>query len=170
MHTNMHESDISNVVGIKAAVKFHITAPADVLEVFLSEGEPVSLPLFSSTVHAGYESPASDHVEEWVNPTDYLVHKKHNCKLFKVKGDCVDKSEIFENDIVVVNTSIEAERGHVVVVETTEGFIIRVLGPHCLMPNSHNPEHKVIKYNDVQEIRLVGVVTGLMKKIPKFML
>lgn len=167
----MNDIENSNVVDIKTAIKLQITAPSDVSgELLFKEGKAVYVPLFSSTVHAGFESPASDHVEEWVNPTDYLVDKQHNTRLFRVKGDCVDKAKIFENDIVIVNTAMEIMRGHVIVAESTDGFIIRVLGQHCLMPHSNNPLHQVIKFQDMQDIRAVGIVTGLMKRIPKFRL
>lgn len=165
MNCIMQESNKLNVVDIKTPIKFKITASSDVSgELILKEGVPIYVPLFSSTVHAGFESPASDHVEEWFNPTDYLIDKKYNTKTYRVNGDCMTKSEIFHNDIVIVNTALEAKVGNIVVVAIDDGFIIRILGKHCLIPNSHNPAYQPIQFKEMQDIHLVGVVTGLMKR------
>ncbi|MGB1036450.1 MAG: LexA family protein, partial [Candidatus Puniceispirillales bacterium] len=74
---------------------------------YVATGGRQSLPLFSCAVAAGFPSPADDHLEGSLNLNDYLV--KHPAATFfvRVSGDSMIKAGIHENDILVVDRSLE---------------------------------------------------------------
>jgi DNA polymerase V len=128
----------------------------------LANGQPLSLPYFSSTVHAGFENPANDHIEEEIDPNGYLIDDPNATILIRVKGDSMIEAEIFEDDILIVNRKRRAHVGDIVVAELDGGFTVKYLGKHRLIPA--NPKYPTIKFQDMQELRLIGVVTGKMKR------
>lgn len=121
---------------------------------------PTLLPLYSSKLSAGFESPASDHIEDEIDLAAYLVDKPSAGGLWRITGDSMDMDRIFEGDIVTGCSALDWHVGDIVVAETPEGFLVKRLGKGCLLPNSSNPIHKPIYFKDHEEVRIVSVVTG----------
>ena len=129
-------------------------------------GSQIKIPLYSSAVRAGgFESPASDYVEAEIDPTEYLIDNPNAAMLLRVKGDSMIEAEIFDGDIIIADTKIEAHVGDIVVAETCEGFTVKYLGKHCLIPG--NPNYPTMHFKDMQEVRLVGVVISKMKRLKR---
>ncbi|MBT7561196.1 MAG: peptidase S24, partial [Proteobacteria bacterium] len=62
-------------------------------------------PLYTSKVAAGFPSPADDHVEQRLNPSDYLVENDAATFFVRVKGDSMIEAGIFDNDVLVIDRS-----------------------------------------------------------------
>lgn len=129
----------------------------------LVPGEPEYLPLFSSKIRAGFQNPAEGHIEEDIDPTQFLVDNPHATMLLRVEGDSMKDAEIHSGDIIIVDRSLEARVGDIVVAELDGGFTVKYLGKHCLKPA--NDAYPVLHFKDMQEIKLVGVVISKMKRL-----
>ena len=73
------------------------------------------LPLDGVKVSAGFPSPAADYEDARLDINDYLVRNPVSTFFFAVQGDSMQGAEIFDGDILVVDRSIRARHGHVVV-------------------------------------------------------
>jgi DNA polymerase V len=66
-----------------------LTENLDVLTDFVlpsMSSTPVSLPLYSSKVSAGFPSPAEEHVEKRLDPTEFLIDQKDATFFVTISG------------------------------------------------------------------------------------
>ena len=77
--------------------------------------EALPLPLLGRLVPAGFPSPADDHLEGKIDLNRLLIERPAACYLMRVSGNSMSGAGIMDRDIVVVDRSLEAVPGHVVV-------------------------------------------------------
>mgnify|MGYP002364857024 CR=1 FL=1 len=75
----------------------------------------LSLPLDTVKVSAGFPSPAADYEESRLDINEYLVRNPVSTFFFPVQGDSMDGAEIHDGDILVVDKSVRARHGHIVI-------------------------------------------------------
>lgn len=119
-------------------------------------------PLHESKVPAGFPSPAADHVEERLSTDDYLVSNPTATYFVRVTGDSMIDAGIFDGDVLVVDRSMTPVVGMVVLAEIDGEFTVKTLGRDKLVPA--NPAYSPIRFNEGQEVAIIGVVTGSMRK------
>lgn len=126
----------------------------------------LSLPLYSTKVAAGFPSPADDHVERRLNPSDYLVDNDTATFFVRVKGDSMIDAGIFEDDVLVIDRSRIPQIGDIVLAVLDGEFTVKTLGKgkagaRLIPANKHYP---VIEVKEAQAFEVWGVVTGSMRK------
>lgn len=84
---------------------------------FLPSRSPnrIRLPLFSGKVAAGFPSPADDYVEKNLDLNELLVQKPAATFFVRAQGESMLGAGIHPNDILVVDRSIEAVSGKIVI-------------------------------------------------------
>ena len=75
----------------------------------------LALPLFSSTIAAGFPSPADDYLERDLDLNEYFVKHETATYYLRVSGDSMENAGIRHNDLLVVDKSLEARDGSIVV-------------------------------------------------------
>jgi DNA polymerase V len=122
----------------------------------------VALPLFASRIPAGFPSPADDYVEARLDLNELLVQRQEATYFLRVKGDSMQGAGIHPGDLIVVDRSIEAHDGSVVVAEVDGALTIKRLRLGGEAPELHpdNPAYPVIRCKEGQELRIWGVVTS----------
>lgn len=73
------------------------------------------LPLYSFRVPAGFPSPAADHIEKHLSLDELFEIRAPHVYLVKIEGDSMQGAGIFSGDIVIVNRSLDAEHGDIVI-------------------------------------------------------
>lgn len=73
------------------------------------------LPLYSFHVPAGFPSPAADHIEKHLSLDELFDIRAPHVYLAKIEGDSMQGAGIFSGDIVIVNRSLDAEHGDIVI-------------------------------------------------------
>ncbi|MCD0489677.1 translesion error-prone DNA polymerase V autoproteolytic subunit [Pedobacter sp. MC2016-14] len=118
------------------------------------------IPLVSTKIHAGFESPAADYEEEPIVLDAYLSKNPEAMFFARVAGDCMIGSGIFPNDLLAVDKSLNPTSGDVVVGIINNEFILRSYfcheGKEYLMPDSNY--YKPIERNSETEFQIWGVV------------
>jgi DNA polymerase V len=122
----------------------------------------VPLPLFGCRVPAGFPSPADDYVEDRLDLNELLVQRQEATYFLRVQGDSMVGAGIHPGDLIVVDRSIDAQDGHVVVAEVDGSLTVKRLRYRLGMPELHpeNPAYPVIRFKEGQELRIWGVVTS----------
>jgi DNA polymerase V len=118
--------------------------------------------LFSNKISAGFPSPAADHIEDRLSTEDYLVKNPTATYFVRVKGDSMIDAGIFDNDVLVIDRSIEPSIGYIILAELDGEFTVKYLGHQQLLPA--NQKYKPIVFANNETINLIGVVTGSMRK------
>lgn len=126
----------------------------------------LAFPLYISKVQAGFPSPADEHVEKRLNPSDYLIDNDNDTFFVRVKGDSMIDAGIFEEDVLVVDRSRLAQLGDIVLAMLDGEFTVKTLGKSRtgarLLPANKN--YPVIEVGAEQSFEIWGVVTGSMRK------
>lgn len=131
-----------------------------------AENKIMALPLYTTRVAAGFPSPADDHVEKRLSPSDYLVKNESATFFVRVKGDSMIDAGIFEDDVLVVDRSRVPQIGDIVLAVLDAEFTVKTLGQSKqgarLIPANKN--YPVIEVKEGQTFDVWGVVTGSMRK------
>ena len=133
---------------------------------FTQAKQRVIFPFYTSKVAAGFPSPADDHVEQRLNPSDYLVENDTTTFFVRVKGDSMIEAGIFDNDVLVIDRSRTQQTGDIVLAVLDGEFTVKTLDWSRknvkLIPANRN--YPVIEIKKGQSLEIWGVVTGSMRK------
>lgn len=124
------------------------------------------LPLGMVKVSAGFPSPAADYQDEHLDINQYLVRNAVSTFFFPVEGNSMEGAEIFAGDILVVDRSLRARDGHIVVAFvdgerlvkrlSCRGELIRLLAEHS--------DYPPLLIREGMEFLVWGVVVGKFKR------
>lgn len=122
-------------------------------------------PLYSSAPAAGFPAPGDDMVEKSLNVHDYLVKHPVSTFFVRVEGDSMEGAGIFSGDILVVDRSVEAISGKIVVAAVGGGLVIKRLSKigEKMMLMSENTAYAPIEVTGDEECFIWGVVTGSVR-------
>lgn len=127
---------------------------------------PLPRPLGLVKVSAGFPSPASDYEDKRLDINDYLVQNPVSTFFFTVAGDSMVGAEIFNGDVLVVDRSIEARDGHIVVAFYQGERLVKRLrcrnGRLALL--AENPAYSPLEIANGDDLVIWGVVTGKFKR------
>jgi len=131
-----------------------------------SEASTCSLPEFSAHVQAGFPSPADDYIERQLDLHELMVAHPAATFFVRVQGDSMRDAGIQSGDILVVDRSVEAVSGKIVVAVidgefTVKRFVISSDGPYLLPENSAYPK---LKIEENTEFQIWGVVQYVIHK------
>jgi DNA polymerase V len=125
------------------------------------------LPLFTGKVAAGFPSPADDYVEKNLDLNELLVQKPAATFFVRAQGESMLGAGIHPNDILVVDRSLEAIPGKVVICaingELTVKRLERVNSQWQL--KAENPAYADIIIHDELELVIWGVVTNVIHSL-----
>jgi DNA polymerase V len=121
----------------------------------------LALALYSCKVAAGFPSPAEDYIDKALDLNDHLI--KHPAATFfvTVTGDSMLEAGIQNNDVLIVDRSIKASSGHIVIAVIDGQLTVKKLlrkknGTVFLMPA--NPQYQPIEITADMECHIWGVV------------
>lgn len=126
------------------------------------------LPLFTSTVAAGFPSPAEDHIEASLSLDELCIRHPAATFFLRVSGDSMTGLGIFDGDVLVVDRSLEAKRGMVVVAIVDGSFTCKQLDREEGRPvlRSANPNYPDIYLREGEALETFGVVTNCIRRMP----
>lgn len=134
--------------------------------VFVPDSK-VMLEMCAWHVPAGFPSPAADHTQKRIDLNDHLIRNKEATFIFKVKGDSMIDAGIYEGDALVIDRSIEAKHGNIVLAVLNNEFTVKRLyrrgGIVKLVPE--NKIYPPIMVKDGEELVIWGVVTYNLHKL-----
>ena len=128
------------------------------------------IPLFEHKIPAGFPSPADDHMEMRLDLNEHLIHNPTSTFFVRVEGESMLGAGIHPNDILIVDLSIEACDGHVVIALINGEFTVKRLKISAkkqitLLPENASFEPIVIK--DGMDFNIWGVVTNVIHGLSK---
>ncbi len=119
------------------------------------------LPLFTSTIKAGFPSPADDFVENKLDLNTYLIDHPTATFFVKVSGDSMINAGIFSGDILIVDKSLEAKDKNIIIAIINGEFTVKRFRKKgndiYLVPE--NPNYKAMKIKETSNFEVWGVVT-----------
>ena len=140
-----------------------------VTAVFATDEQAFScpLPLAVSSVSAGFPSPADDYLEGTLDLNQYLI--KHPAATFfvRVAGDSIIDAGIHDGDLLLVDRSLEAVDGRVVIAIINGELLVkrmRKVAEHLfLLPE--NQAYEPIEVREEMDFELWGVVAHVIHSL-----
>tara|TARA_B100000929_G_C15499357_1_gene416980 strand:- start:2062 stop:2511 length:450 start_codon:yes stop_codon:yes gene_type:complete len=129
------------------------------------------LPMYSSAVRAGFPSPADDHLDTELDLHSYVVKRSAATYFVRAEGDSMIGDGIHHGDLLVVDRSLEALPGRIIVIAVDGELTVKKLdriGQRTYLQAS-NPAYKPIPL-DGRESHVWGVVTHVLHSLPGSML
>lgn len=124
------------------------------------------LPLGACRVAAGFPSPATDHIDHHLDLTEYLALHPQTTFYLRVKGDSMIGAGIHDDDLLIVDRSLDPASGRVVVAALNGGLTVKRLHRsrgHITL-KAENPVHPDIPVSADDDLQIWGVVTHVVHK------
>lgn len=118
-------------------------------------------------VPAGFPSPAADHTRKRIDLNEHLIRNREATFIFRVKGDSMTGIGIYEGDELLVDRSIEAKHGNIVLAVLNNEFTVKRLHRRggVVKLVAENPIYPPIVVKDGEELTIWGVVTRNLHKL-----
>lgn len=133
----------------------------------LPNAPPLALPLDAVKISAGFPSPAADYEDKRLDINEYLIRNPVSTFFFPVQGESMQGAEIFDGDILVVDRSVRARHGHIVVAFVNGERLVKRLyrraGRVALV--AENPSYPSLEVEEGMEVEVWGVVVGKFKRL-----
>lgn len=128
-----------------------------------------TLTLHTVRVNAGFPSPAQDYTEPPLDLNQLLVQHPAATFFVRVDGDSMRDAGIFPGDILVVDKSLPAADGHIIIAVLEGNFTVKRFqtrdGCCRLLPD--NPRYRPIEITPEMDFEVWGVVTYVLHKVQK---
>ena len=127
----------------------------------------VEIPFMGGAVVAGFPSPAEQYVERPLDLNELLVARPAATYFVRAEGDSMEGVGIHSGDLLVVDRSVEATNGSVVIACVDGEFTVKTLrkGRGRVWLEAANPAFKPIRFKGEMELRVFGVVTAVIHRL-----
>ena len=124
----------------------------------------ITTPIFTSRVQAGFPSPADDHLEDRLDLNKYLIHHREATFFVRAQGESMLGAGIHPGDILVVDKSLIAKSGKIVIAVVDGEFTVKRLHKYKgnITLKAENPEFDDIVISEGSELIIWGVVTSVI--------
>lgn len=153
----------------KPSIHLMISNTQRVSEIFAQQGircptlkksKGRSIPYYACRVRAGFPSPADDYIESHLDLNEYLIAHPAATFFVRASGDSMIDAGIGEGDLLVVDRSIAAAHGHIVIAAVNGELTVKRLsiinGITQLMPE--NKAYPPLVITESLELVIWGVV------------
>lgn len=96
----------------------------------LIDAAPIPLPLYSSKVSAGFPSPAEEHIEQRLDPSEFLIDQKDATFFVTIQGYSMIDAGLLPGYKAVVGRSKTPVIGDIVMAMLDGEFTIKTLSRH----------------------------------------
>jgi len=144
----------------KIEEKFQIFSPGEQLK-----GEKHDL--YMTGVAAGFPSPADNYVDKKLDLNEHLILNKAATFFLIAKGDSMIDAGIHSGDLLIVDKSLEAKDGKVVIAVFEGEFTVKRLRTENgkLYLDPENEKYLSVEIKEENDFQVWGVVTNVIHKL-----
>jgi len=147
------------------AIRIPISAVEKVLECICNKF--YRLPLYQHAISAGFPSPAEDDVEERLDLNELLIKHPSATFFLKVSGSSMIRAGIHDNDILIVDRSLEPAHGKIVIASVNGELTVKRLSckDKKIELVAENDAYLPIEISEEADFRIWGVVTNVIHSV-----
>jgi len=125
-----------------------------------------SFPILSVPVPAGFPNPANDHIEREINLNEELIAHPAATFFIRVKGSSMVGAGIHDGDTLIVDKSLEADLGKIVIAVVDGEFTVKRLVKETgqIKLRAEAPGIPDLVIQPEQQFEIWGVVTYVIHK------
>lgn len=117
-----------------------------------------TLPFFMHSVPAGFPSPADDYMDRSLDLNDYLIKHPAASYFARARGDSMEGCGIFDGDLLVVDRSLEAQHGQIIIAALDGQLTCKILDKNKHSLVSANKDYAPIDIGEFTDLIIEGVV------------
>jgi DNA polymerase V len=121
-------------------------------------------PLFTCGVSAGFPSPADDHIDRKLDLNELLIQHPVATFFVRVAGDSMKDVGINDGDILVIDRSLEATSGKIVIAIVNGELTVKrfVQDNSSCQLVAANPDYPPVEITEDTDFSVWGVVTSVI--------
>lgn len=126
----------------------------------------LKLPFFLERISCGFPSPAADFCERSLDLNELCIKNPAATFFVRAEGHSMIGAGIRPGDVLVVDRSIEAKHGHIVIAAYMGELTCKRLQTNptlCLLPE--NPRYRPIEIQEGSDLQIFGVVTNVIHRL-----
>ncbi len=130
----------------------------------LDQKTRVVRPLFSCGVSAGFPSPADDYIDRRLDLNELLIANPAATFFVRAAGDSMTGAGINHDDILIVDRSLAATNGKIVIAVLNGELTVKRLvqsAVSCRL-EAENPAYPALEINEDSDFQVWGVVTSVI--------
>ena len=138
---------------------------SSIAEIYgLEQKSKIPLPLYSCGVSAGFPSPADDYIGQQLDINDLLIRNPAATFFVRAAGDSMTGVGINDNDILVVDRSLEPVHGKIIIAAINGELTVKrlVKTDHSCELVAENPTYPPIEITEELSCIVWGVVTSVI--------
>ena len=118
-------------------------------------------------ISAGFPSPADDFKETRISLDDELIQNKEATFFAKVKGQSMIDAGLDDNDLLVIDRSLEPTNNKIAVCFLDGEFTVKRLRVEksTVWLQPENPNYPIINITEENDFVIWGIVTNVIKKV-----
>lgn len=126
--------------------------------------EAVIIPMCGGFVQAGFPSPAEDYLEDSLDLNEHLIANKDSTFFVRVAGESMLDAGIRPNDILIVDKSLRAKNGSIVIAVVDNEFTVKtlVIEDAKITLRAENKDFPDLTLIGTHELIVWGVVTSVI--------
>lgn len=125
--------------------------------------QTIDIPLYSSSVQAGFPSPADDYIEAKIDLNKHVIKRPAATFFARANGSSMMQIGILDGDLMVVDRSVKPEQGAVVIALIDGEMTCKIFDKHRKRLLSANDQFPPIAIADEAELFIEGVVTHSLR-------
>lgn len=128
----------------------------------------LDIQLFSDAVPAGFPSPATDYCERKLDLNELCIQHPAATYFVRAQGDSMIEAGIFPGDVLVIDRSITASHGDIVIVSVNGELTVKQLETKPkmrLVPM--NKKYEPIDVPEDADLEIFGVATTVIHSLRK---
>jgi DNA polymerase V len=126
----------------------------------------LKFPFYESRVPAGFPSPADDYLERQLDLHELLVEHPEATFFVRVEGDSMVGAGMYSGDILIVDRSLKAGHGKIIVALLNGEFTVKRLlakGKKVYLA-AENPRYAPLEITEESDFQVWGVVTYVIHR------
>ena len=130
------------------------------MDSFDSATKKFRIPLLNDSVSAGFPSPADDYTEENIDLNEHLISNPFSTFFLRVKGASMVNAGIKDKDLIIVDKSLTARPGNIIIAMIDGEFTIKRLSIKNdeLYLKSENHNYPDFSFKNHIDVQIWGVV------------
>ena len=130
------------------------------MDSFDSATKRFRIPLLNDSVSAGFPSPADDYTEENIDLNEYLISNPFSTFFLRVKGESMINEGIKDKDLIIVDKSLIAKPGDIVIAMIDGEFTVKRLSIKNdeLYLKAENHDYPDFSFKNHIDVQIWGLV------------
>lgn len=127
--------------------------------------KPTLVPLVLSSIRAGFPNPADNFIDKKIDLNEHLITNAASTFLVRVEGDSMIEANLKDKDVLIVDRSINAKSGMIVVAIIDGEFTVKrlsILQNQTIELIPENKAYKKMVITPDMDFKVWGVVTKII--------